>query len=428
MTDTEQLEKTSTPAFYAAAAAGFAATAILIFAFVLLAGIRGTEGIRPEHSQLFSRLLILGPILMLSFSGTGVLIVRKFSRHPVGWILVALGLLFSLSYWATAYTAYGLYRLRANPLPGLAFSHWLESWIWVPTTLLPPTYLILLFPDGKLPSSRWRPLLWLAGGSMLTLVLGIMFQPGTIPGSVFEGENPYGIDGLSAPLTFLRGLGAVLGVPAILGTILSIIVRLRRARAEERQQIKWIAYAVSISGLLLIFASVFSALSVEDLWRVVISISMISLSTAMFPIAIGFAILRYRLYDIEILIRRTLVYGILTFCLALIYFASVVALQWFLPAQSQFTTVLSTLAMAALFSPLRWRIQHLIDRRFYRRSYDSAQALLEFNSRARQEVDLERLSDTLIRTVDHTLQPEHVSLWLGTSAEHPLADGEGSGS
>jgi hypothetical protein len=384
----------------------------LIFALVLLTGIRGAVGVRSEHGQLFSRLFILGPILVVAFSCVGALIIRRFPRHPVGWILAALGLLCGLSFWATAYTAYDLYGPRPNLLPGARFSHWLESWLWVPTTLLPATHLILLFPDGKPPDARWRPLLWLSTTAMVMLILGIQFMPGQISGSVFEGENPYGLEGLPGPLSVLSQLGAILAAVAIVGAISSIVFRFRKARGEVRQQIKWIAFAVTVSGLLLISASIFSALAVDNLWRVVVAINLIGLATATIPIAIGFAILRYRLYDIEILIRRTLIYGAFTGTLAMVCAAAVIVLQGVFPAQSQLATVLSTLAVAALFSPLRRGIQHLIDQRFYRRSYNAAQALANFGAALRQEVNLEVMSDSILDVVSETMQPEHASLWL----------------
>jgi hypothetical protein len=260
-------------------------------------------------------------------------------------------------------------------------------------------YLILLFPDGKLPSRRWRPLAWLSGLVMVLASLGITFAPGPLEGHPGV-RNPFGLEG--APWVATAGIVILLMLPlCMLASALSLMMRYRRSGGEGREQIKWIAFAASVVGLLYLITMVSSltfsgpwGVAGTPLWLGLLQQAALASFTAV-PIAVGFAVLKYRLYDIDVVINRTLVYGSLTGVLALVYLGSVVMLQGLFRAltgqESTLALVASTLAIAALFSPLRRRVQGFVDRRFYRRKYDARKTLEAFNSRLREEADLDAL-------------------------------------
>jgi len=299
----------------------------------------------------------------------------------------------------------------------------LTQWMWIPPVGLLGIYLILLFPDGKLPSRRWRPLAWLSGAVMVLASVVLTISPGPLPGHPGV-RNPFGLEGHPVLAQALPGVVALLPV-CILASAVSLIFRYRHSSGEVRQQIKWVAFAASLVGLLylstlvsgLLFALEATSGSGGDTpLLIAILQDAVLLSYAGVPVAIGFAVLRYRLYDIDILINRTLVYAPLTAMLVLVYLGGVVSLQYALRAltgqESQLAIVASTLAIAALFNPLRRRVQAFVDRRFYRRKYDAAKTLEYFSAKLRDETDLDALSAELEGVVRETMQPAHVSLWL----------------
>jgi membrane protein CcdC involved in cytochrome C biogenesis len=295
-----------------------------------------------------------------------------------------------------SYEAYALVVEPGSLAAPRTISHVLELGGQVALTLAP--LLMLLLPTGRLPSRRWRPLAWTsttAGALLLFLVL--LF------------DNPDQVGGVISITTF-----AVVYVifTAILLSALSIVVRYRRAGGAERQQLKWFALAAVLigavtAGHLLFLDALLSEALVNMLDAVTITVLYV---------AAGIAILRYGLYDIDIIINRTLVYGSLTVTLVLVYFGSVVGLQYILRAltgqESQLAIVASTLVIAALFNPLRQRIQNFIDHSFYRRKYDAAKTLESFSAKLRDETDLDNVSAEMVSVVQETMQPEHVSLWL----------------
>jgi hypothetical protein len=296
----------------------------------------------------------------------------------------------------------------------------------VPAAGLIGIYLLLLFPDGKLLSRRWRPLAWLSGAVTVLLSLSILLTPGPLD-ALGGVRNPFGLEGRPWVADALKA-GRLLLLLCFLASALSLVLRFRRSGGEERQQIKWITFAASFFGLVYLAATI-GAVFVRDialdvtggaptpLWLQLLQ-DAVSLSSAGISIAIGFAVLKYRLYDIEVIINRTLVYGSLTATLALVYFGGVTATQGIFRTltgqakQPQLAVVVSTLLIAALFNPLRRRIQSFIDRRFYRRKYDAAKTLEAFSAKLRDKTDLDALSDDLVGVVRETMQPSHVSLWL----------------
>jgi hypothetical protein len=364
-------------------------------------------------------------VTFLAFPIVGALTASRRPRNPIGWICLAVGFLWMLIIVGGDYAAYGIAVPGSVPYPVTIFAL-TYAWLWVPAVGLLGTFMFLLFPDGRLPSRRWRPLAWLAGVVIASESVVAFLTPGPLDG--IEGaRNPFGLEGY--PWLDVLGWTVLPLLPiCMLASAASVVLRFRRSAGEVRQQIKWIAFAASFMGslyLLMMGASVISVLLAEPgtpsdpgtqtLWGALLEDVMILSFTAI-PVAIGFAILRYRLYDIDVVINRTLVYGSLTATLVLLYAGSVVILQYASRAltggESQLAIVASTLVIAALFNPLRRRIQNLIDRRFYRKKYDAQKTLSAFSKTLREETDLEALNAELLTVIRETIQPEHVSLWL----------------
>jgi hypothetical protein len=363
---------------------------------------------------------------VLAFPLVGALVASRRPRNPIGWICLADGLLWMLLSMTDSYSIYGVAKPGSVPFP-VAIGTLGNQWLWVPTVGLLGIYLLLLFPDGRLPSRRWRPLAWLSGAVLVLESLTEGLAPGPLEnqGGV---PNPFGLEGLpwlaDAALVLLPLLPL-----CILASAVSLVLRYRRSGGEQREQIKWIAFAASVAGLLYLIAIVSpfifapeivsggGSLPPPPLW-VELLFSVAVLGFAGVPVAIGFAVLRYRLYDIDVVINRTLVYGSLTAMLTLIYFGGVATMQAIFRAitdqeeQPQLAIVVSTLVIALLFTPLRRRIQSFIDRRFYRRKYDAVKTLAAFSAKLRDETDLDALSDDLVGVVRETMQPSHISLWL----------------
>ena len=277
-------------------------------------------------------------------------------------------------------------------------------------------FLLLLFPDGRLPSPRWRIVAWVAFAGVVIMPLGL-FRPHQRLGPI---ESPLGADGtVGEAIIAVTNIGLFVVLAAVLPGALSLVFRYRHAAGIERQQIKWFAYAAAVQGFVLAVSLV-----VDDLLDVASSLpymAWVAFNNVPFVIlyvAIGLAVLKYRLYDIDILINRTLVYGSLTAILAGIYFGGVTATQALFRTLAdaetlpQLVVVASTLIIAALFNPLRRRIQSFIDRSFYRRKYDAAKTLQGFSKKLRDQTDLEALRGDLVGVVRETMQPAHVSLWL----------------
>jgi hypothetical protein len=368
-------------------------------------------------------LLILAPFL--AFTIVGALIASRRPENPIGWICLVAGLFWTLIALDDQYTAYGLATTGVVPFPAAVVA--LSQWLWVPPVGLLSIYLILFFPDGRLPSRRWRPLAWFSGAVMALVSLAIALAPGPLPdlGGV---RNPFGLEGYPWIADATNVIPALLPL-CTLASALSLVLRYRRSGSEQREQIKWIAFAGSFVGLMslitvvstLIFAPEFpDSTGTQPLWLGVLQ-DVELLSFAGIPVAVGIAVLRYRLYDIDLIINRTLVYGSLTATLIALYFGGIVVLQRLFVLltgqQSTLAVVASTLLIAALFNPLRRRIQSFIDRRFYRRKYDARKTLEAFTAKLRDETDFDALNAELVGVVNETIQPAHVSLWLRPDPE-----------
>ena len=361
----------------------------------------------------------MGGAFFLAFPLVGALIASRRPKNAVGWLCLAVGLLWSLSGVFDYYGYYGAATPGSVPFPVAVAG--ISDWMWVPAMGLLGTYVLLLFPDGRLPSRRWRPLAWLSGAVILLLSLGVMLAPGPLD-NLGGVRNPFGIEGADW-LT----VGAYVPLPLLplcmLASALSLVLRYRRSGGEERQQIKWIAFAASVVVVVYAIAMIASFVFPEESWTTAGSVWWLNLLTyavlssfTLVPTAVGIAVLKYRLYEIDIIINRALVYGSLTVMLVALYLGGIVVSQRLFVLltgrQSTLAVVASTLLIAALFTPLRRRIQSFIDRRFYRRKYDARRTLEALSAKLRDETNLEALSDDLVGVVRETMQPAHVSLWL----------------
>jgi hypothetical protein len=348
----------------------------------------------------------------------GATISSRRPENPIGWIFCTMGLAFVLAVLLGNYGEYGLV-VSPGSLPGATTAAWTGNWIW-PVVLSPVGFLLLLFPSGYPPSRRWRPVLWLLCAALVGWFVSQAFMPGPMINAGYESiSNPYGIEALGGVLKPLGAASGILLLVGVLASAVSLVVRFRRSRGDERRQLKWLAYA----AVVVVLAAAVS-LTVEgvapDSDVAIIQVMQLTLvaSLSTVPIAAGIAILKYRLYDIDLVINRTLVYGSLTALLVAVYFGSVATTQAIFRTltgqeqQPQLAVVVSTLAIAALFSPLRRRIQGFIDRRFYRRKYNATKTLEAFSAKLRDETDLEALNRELVGVVRETMQPAHVSLWL----------------
>jgi hypothetical protein len=346
-------------------------------------------------------------VIAASYSTVGAVVAPRLRQSPIGWLFCAIGFSFALVHFSAEYAIYALLA-RPGSLPGGEVSVWIWSWVWVPAVGL-VVFLDLLFPDGRLPSARWRWFAWFTVAASFAGVLSAAFSPGPI--LQLPLQNPLGIEGLPNVYRFVE---ASMYTLVVVGAC-SMLMRLRRVGWVERQQIKWFAYttAVAISGIIL-KNTAYPAAGAVWVWWAGFVLAVVGLAGN--PIGMGVAILRYRLYDIDILINHTLVYGSLTAVLALVYVGSVVLLQGVFRTltgqESQLAVVASTLAIASLFIPLRRSLQALVDRRFYRRKYDAAKTLEALGARLRDETDLDAVSEDLVGVVRETMQPAHVSLWL----------------
>ena len=363
-----------------------------------------------HHAGLLDDNSVENAVLLIGFSAfavVGALLVTKRPTNAIGWIMAAVAMV-SIFLAGDSYAAYVMVT-RGQPDALAVVGAWTGSWYWLLLLALVLIYLPLLFPDGRLLSRRWLPVAVLAGIGMLSVVvLGALAD--TLPlneAPGYEIDNPIGIEGLGhvEDLPIFGVLTGLLFV-GIIGAGASVVVRFRRSRGVERQQMKWFVYAVA--PMLVIPTEGY-------LPEIISSVALAAVLIGL-PTAIGIAVLRYRLYDIDLLINRTLVYGSLTALLVTVYVGRIVVLQAVFRSitgqDSQLTIVASTLAIAALFNPLHRRIQSFVDRRFYRRKYDAAKTLAAFSARLRDETDLAELNEELLTVVRETMQPAHVSLWL----------------
>ena len=354
-----------------------------------------------------------------AFPAVGLIIVLKRPENPLGWVFCTIGLLAGMGLFSWSYSDYSYYVLD-EPLPLALWIAWAGSWFWYPLLASIVVLPLLLFPDGLL-SRRWRPVLSLA----LTLIVGVTLLAATTKTFVagedqvkrqqVELENPVGLwdtgGRIVDDLPIFQAFWYVLLVLMLLG-VLSLVLRFRRSRGRERLQMKWFTYSAAMMVVNLAIGSFIPSFDTS-----LVSGVIFVLTIAAFPVTCGIAIVKHQLYEIDVIVNRTLVYGLLTAVLVGLYLGAVFLFQQIasgITADSDLAVAASTLLVAAVFRPLRVRVQAFIDRRFYRRKYDAQHTLESFSSRLRDEVDLDHLARDLSGVVRDTMQPAHVSVWLRT--------------
>ena len=340
-------------------------------------------------------------------TGIGPVAVRQ-PRNAVGWVFLAIGLFVAIALASGEYANY-TFVVEPGSLPGGIVAGWFHLWTWLPGVML-VMFLPLLFPNGRVPGRRWRPVLWALVAVMVVFTATAWFFPGPMQardkatGKPAWPDNPLGVHvrvGLAGNVVVF-----ILVVVLLAASLAAMIVRFRRSRGEERQQLKWMLFAVIV---LAVTVAVPAAIGVN------FGDFVFAASVALLPAAVAVAMFKYRLYDVDRVISKTLVYGTLTVILAGAYVGLVLAGQWVFSSfagGSNLTIAASTLVVAALFLPVRSRVQRFVDRRFYRRRYDAQRTLEAFGSRLREQVELEQLQEDLRGVVSETMQPAHASLWL----------------
>ena len=350
-----------------------------------------------------------------AFPTMGALIIARRPSNTVGWIFCLIGLGTACTSFAAAFVQHALANHTDTDLiVGLVDA--LGNTVW-PLNLGLGTFLLFLFPNGRLPSPRWRFVFWLDVVMVALAGLTGLLVPGYLE-SNHRVLNPFGIPGIGQALDAVNFVGGPLFVFCTLASVVAIVVRYVTSRDIQRQQIKW--FALGTAAMVAILVPSFIIIPEEN----ALSNITFAIGILMLPLGAGIGVLRYRLYDIDVIINRTLVYGSLTAVLAGVYFAGVVGAQNLINVisgralsaqqgqESPVLIVVTTLLIAALFQPLRRRFQQFIDRRFYRSRYDARKLLDKFGASLRSEVELTHLTDNLLETVDQTMRPAHISLWL----------------
>jgi hypothetical protein len=352
-------------------------------------------------------------IALFSFSIVGALVASRHPGNAIGWILLVVAFLWALDSTLEGYAMYGL-RLHPGSVPAPEYADALDDWLWITSIGTMGTFLFLLFPDGRMLGRTWRIVGWIAAGALAVTVVARTFAPGPLTDSAVPARNPLGIAGLHA-LSTLAAVSLTVFLCCIPASAIGLIARYRRSHGAARMQMKWLASATAAIVLFYAVIVSISGSGPAPTWLQVLQDATV-LSFCLIPIAIGAAVLRYRLYDIDVIVRRTVAYAVLIGGLAALYLAGVTALGWAgrsLTGQSGTVAVtLSTLLVAISFQPLRRRIQGAVDRRFSRSHYDAEAAAALFSSRLRAQVDLDAVSRDLLEVVHATVQPSHALLWL----------------
>jgi hypothetical protein len=383
-------------------------TALVVVAVVLHGVNRGSGAglVSPIGSNLVFALWAV------AYASVGAVIGARRSQNPVGWLLLAAGLVLALSGAAFEYADHGLVAGRS--VPGSVAAAWIAFCI-SPAALALVALAVLLFPDGRPRSPAWRRAAWLPVATIVGLTIGTGLYPGPLDTEAHLAPNPLGLEGNATAVSVAQTAGWTLLVLSFMAAGAVVVLNLRGSDGLLRQQMKWVAGAGALAGVAWTWWSITFAVSLGDVvdWAGLVTVA---LSMCGIPVAIGIAVLRYRLYGIDVLIRRTVTYTALVAVLAGVYLGCVVVLEAALQSVSgqsgSIAVTLSTLAVAALFGPALRRIRHAVDRRFSRSAYDGAVTLAAFSGRLRHQIDLETVEGDLLGVVRETVQPAHATLWL----------------
>lgn len=348
--------------------------------------------------------LILVPVA-IAFASVGLLLVSRRSTNSIGWLYGGIGALSAAELLGSQYATYALLTAPGS-MPRPELGAWVYAWSGAVVATVSATFVLLLFPDGRPPSRSWRPVVWLALLTVAFVWIFAAFGRGRLSIAAYA-ENPFGIiDLTSLQLVFIVGAGLLIATIGL--SAASLAARYRRASSDLRQQIKWIAYAATLHGLAFAFYALF-------LLETGFGTEIVALIAVFIPVATAIAVLRYRLYDIDVLIKRTIVFGATSAAIAAAFLLGIVTVQLVLrpfTAGSELSVAASTLLSLALFQPIRRRMQDAVDRRFDRARYDAARTLDGFAGRLQDEIDLDSLRAALLAVVGETMAPAQASLWL----------------
>jgi len=380
---------------------------MVVFSFASLI-LPGSDAL-PDRPSLI--LFLIAASVMLTYPFVGTLLAVKRPRNPLGWLLLVLGLGFTLSFFSSEYL--GRATISGWPLPGAVWVAWLSTWTFVLNVSIAFGWIPLLFPTGRVPSQRWAPVAWAIGIVTVVGAAAAILNPAELDGAGVLFANPVGVAALSVPIDAINAL--YMPTMAILGalSVTSLLLRFRRSHGVERQQLRW--FLLATASFLVTLVTTF-ATGIEGLFVVALA------AAAGIPVAAGIAILRYRLYEIDRLISRTIGWAVVTAILVAVFVGGVAILQAVLAPvtkENTFAVAVSTLVAFALFQPLRRRVQRVVDRRFDRARYDGQLMADVFAERLRDQVDLEGLEHDLAATVDGTLRPTSLAVWLRPTTSEP---------
>ena len=398
-----------------------AAVALLLAAGVPLMwatrSVEHSEGFSGDGAAGFVAGLLITVVFLL-YPLAGAVVVRSRPRNPIGWLLIATGLSWALVVDAIGYGDWA-FKVHPGQIPGGAIVASVSLWAWAPAVAITGVFLLLVYPDGRLPGRRWRWVVYICLFAVAVSVLDWL-APGPMNVTGFpDHDNPLGVEALRGVLEPLQSVVLLIPLCSV-AAVASLVVRYRRAGRTERLQIKWLAAAGGLCGALYFVSLVSAALLSDDQgdapgWIAIVQ-DVWFLCLGLIPVAIGIAVLRYRLYEIDVIIRRTLIYATLVGALAIVYLGGVgligSALRGLTGSSGTLAVTVSTLAVAAAFQPLRRVIQRAVDRRFYRAGYDAQAAVDGFSERLREQIDLDALCTELQAVVAGTVQPAHASVWL----------------
>ncbi len=395
--------------------AAFAVFAV-VYAVGLVLGVRNLGVDRPGIETIDPLVLTY-----LVFALVGAPVAARDPRNPVGWLLLAVAHSWA---WFLLLSEYGVHGLITHPgsLPAPEVALAVNTVTWVPAVGLMGTFLLLLFPDGHLPSRHWRPVAWVSAAALVLLVpTGVMAPGGLDDAGVPEAQNPWGVTALGDAVEVVGNGAIILLLVSVAASAAGAVVRFRRSQGLERLQLKWLAAGSSTTAVAYLTLMVLSGVMRTDPgWLDVIG-NLAFASFALIPLSIGYAMLRHRLYGIDVVIRAALVYGAMTAALTVVYVSGVLASGALVRAVGEradgLSVAVSTLVVAGLFRPLRRRLQTAVDKRFYRRRYDAGRTLEAFAATIRHQLDVGAVRAELAAAVDTALQPTSSSVWLRPALE-----------
>ena len=372
-----------------------------------------------------SQLIVIGAFVafLLAFATVGALLVSRRPANPIGWIVSAAGLCYALAGFSGAYLEYSL-QLSGEGLPGAPLLGAVSAGLYGVGAGLAASLLLLFFPDGRLPSRRWRPVAWVAGGGIALLALGITIKPGRLEGvidsRVLPPENPLGIPGAAKVSELLGTLGLLLLLVGVVGAISSLVVRFRRSKSERRQQLKWLVYAAVVVALGVAISAFIEPLLGQNETAIELTNALVTASLSAVPIAIGIAVLKYRLYDIDVVINKTVVFGALAAFITAVYVAIVVGIGTLIGSGNEPNlglSILATAIVAVAFQPVRERVQHLANRLVYGKRATPYEVLSEFSDRVAETYASQEVLPKMAQAIKDGTGAEHAEVWLRSHDE-----------